>query len=67
MVRDYEAGNESGIGISVLDRKFYREFTYDESYLTDNIASLKKEGYLQETRPFQLTEKGRQILSKRNV
>ncbi len=62
LVLDYEIQNKSGIGMSVLDRKFYREFSFSEAYLTDKIKYLKDNEYLNSGRPYSITEKGRQVL-----
>lgn len=63
IVSDYEGSHGRGIGISVLDRKFYREFSYDEVYLAKVVQSLKNSGHLKQEKPYSLTTKGKQVLS----
>lgn len=62
IIRDYEKFNGSGIGMSVLDRKFYRVFNFSEAHLTERVIKLKENGFIKRSRPYSLSEKGKNYL-----
>ncbi len=62
IIRDYEEFNGSGIGMSVLDRKFYGVFNFSEAHLTERVIKLKEYGFIKKSRPYSLSEKGKNYL-----
>lgn len=66
IIVEYERENSIGIGMSVLDRKFYREFNLSDAYLTEKVSQLKQDGYLKDERPYSLTNKGKEYLATHN-
>lgn len=66
LIENYEVINNSGIEMSVLDRKFYEKFDYSKVNLTKQIGFLKEKKLAKKKKPYSLTNKGRQLLLEHN-
>ena len=64
IIDSYEQSRGTGIGITVLDRKFYETFSYDEARVSSTIEKLKEDSLLLDVYPYRVSEKGKELLKK---
>ena len=64
IINSYEESRSTGIGITVLDRKFYEVYSYDETMVSSVIEKLKEDCLLLDVYPYRVSEKGRELLKK---
>lgn len=64
IIDSYEQSRSTGIGITVLDRKFYEAVSYDEARVSSTIEKLKEDGLLLDVYPYRVSEKGKELLKK---
>ena len=64
IIDSYEQSRGTGIGITVLDRKFYEAVSYDEARVSSTIEKLKEDGLLLDVYPYRVSEKGKELLKK---